>query len=402
MALAMLALCFTCYGALRGMQEGYAVFLLPLSLDFGWSRGEVSSVYSVTFFVLGVAGPVIGTMSDRWGPLRVVMAGVVIAASAAALASRADALWHFYLTIGVMMGLAITCAGFIPMTALLSRWFRERLNTALAVAHAASGAGILIVGPAAQMLIDRGGWRSAYLVLAVCLAAILSLFLVFRWDVALAGHPALQSTPRGRMTRSPADGAAMDLKRAVRTAAFWGMSVTFLFTSCAMFLVLLQTPAFLVEAGYTAQSAAEAFGFLGLVLPAGMIGFGWLGDRIGRPRAVLISYALTISGVGCLVLLEGGRSQLLLVLFIVMFGGTFGSRAPAVSAIAALLFRGPHFGRIYGFSTVSMGLGGAGGAWLGGFLYDVTGSYQLGLLLAMGFLAVGATPFVLVRAIART
>ena len=85
MALAMLALCFICYGALRGMQEGYAVFLLPLEQDFGWSRGEVSSVYSVTFLVLGIAGPVIGILSDRWGPLRVAVAGVVIGAGAVAL-----------------------------------------------------------------------------------------------------------------------------------------------------------------------------------------------------------------------------------------------------------------------------------------------------------------------------
>ena len=402
MALAMLALCFICYGALRGMQEGYAVFLLPLEQDFGWSRGEVSSVYSVTFFVLGIAGPVIGILSDRWGPLRVAVAGVVIGAGAVVLASRADALWQFYLTIGVMMGIAVACVGFVPVTALLSRWFRERLNTALAVAHSASGVGILIVGPSAQMLIDWDGWRSAYLVLGACLASLLSLFLLFRWDFALTGHPAYRAKPHRPASRSTANEDAMDLNRALRTAAFWGMVFTFFCTSGAMFLVVLQTPAFLVEAGYSPQAAAEAFGLIGLLIPAGMVGFGWLGDRIGRPRAVLISYALTIAGIGCLALLESDPSPVLLGLFIAMFGGTFGCRAPAMSTIAAIVFRGPHFGRIYGFCTVGMGLGGAGGAWLGGLLHDMTGSYQLGLMLAMGFLALGAAPFVLIRTVAKT
>lgn len=398
-AFAVLGLSFVCYAAVRGTQEAYAVFLLPLSGEFGWSRGEVSSVYSFAFFVVGIAGPVIGALSDRWGPIRVALVGIVLAAAATGLASRAEALWHLYLTIGIMMGVSTSCVGFVPMTVLLSRWFRERLNTALAIAHSSSGAGILIIGPATQMLIDGGGWRFAYVVLAAGLAALLPLFLAIRWSVALAGHPDIR--PPARRSPMVEDGAATATRDALRTPAFWGMAFSFLCTSGAMFLVILQTPANLIEAGYSPQDAAKAFGLLGLLLPVGMIGFGWLGDRIGRPRAVIISYSLTIAGIGCLMALGAGRSPVLLALFVVLFGGTFGSRGPAMSAIAARVFRGPRFGRIYGLITVGMGLGGCVGAWLGGALHDVTGSYQTGLALAMGLLALGALPFVLVRAIAR-
>ena len=403
MGFRVLALCFLCYAAVRGLQESYAVFLLPLSAEFGWSRGQVSSVYSFGFIVIGFAGPLIGILSDRWGPLRVSLAGIVLAAAAAALASQADALWQLYLTVGIMMGVAASCTGFVTITALLSRWFRERLNTALAIAHSSSGVGILLFGPTAQLLIDSGGWRFAYLVLAAGLAALLPVFLVLRWRVAEAGHPDLRgplTRPRHGNARQPA-GDALDLAAALRTAAFWGMAFSFLCTSGAMFLVVLQTPAFLVETGYTPREAADAFGLLGLLLPAGMVGFGWLGDRIGRPQAVLISYALTISGIFCLSLLAAGPSTVLLALFIAMFGGTFGCRGPAMSTIAALVFRGPHFGRIYGCITLGMGLGGGTGAWLGGALYDFTGGYQSGLVIAMVLLALGAVPFVAVRAIRR-
>lgn len=403
MALALLALCFLCFAAVRGLQESYAVFLLPLEAGFGWTRGEVSSVYSIIFFVVGVAGPLAGALSDRWGPIRVMLLGIVVAASAAALASRADTLWQLYLTAGVMIGIAGSCVGFVTMTATLSRWYRERLNTALAVAHSASGAGILLLAPATQMLIDTGGWRFAYLVLAVGLVAILPVFLAFSWRDAVAGHPEYRARPRTADTgnRQPEARTQLDLRGALRTTAFWGMVFSYFCTSAAMFLVVLQTPAFLVGAGYSPQEAADSFGLLGLLLPAGMIGFGWLGDRIGRPRAVLISYALTISGIFCLMQLDAGRSPVLLGLFIVMFGGTFGCRGPAMSTIAALVFRGAHFGRIYGFITMGMGIGGGTGAWLGGYLFDVTGDYRTGLTIAMVVLALGAMPFVLVRAIAR-
>ena len=288
MALGMLALCFACYATARGMQEAYAVFLLPLQGEFGWSRAQVSSVYSFTFFIVGVAGPVTGVLSDRWSPVRIMLLGIVLAIAAAALASRAGELWQFYLTIGIMMGVAGSCVGFVPMTALLSRWFRARLNTALAVAFSASGAGILILSPTAQMLIDWGGWRMAYAALAGGMAVLIPLFVTFRWRAALDGHPDIATAGPSKSKDAPITG--VDLRGAFGTVAFWGMSCTFLCTSGAMFLVVLQSPAYLVHAGYSPREAAEAFGLLGLLLPVGMIGFGGLGDRIGRPRAIVISY----------------------------------------------------------------------------------------------------------------
>ena len=397
MALTMLALCFACYAGVRGLQETYPIFLLPLAGDFGWSRGEASSVYSFAFAVVGLSGPLIGFLSDRWGPLQVMLLGVVLASAAALIASRAEALWQFHLTVGIAMGIAAGCAGFVPMTALLSRWFRARLNTALAIAHSASGAGILVLGPTTQTLIDLHGWRSAYLLLGLGVAALLPLFLVFRWRDALAGRPGI-GAPTGRARRQ---AGGPDLRDALGTPAFWSMAFTFACTSMGMFLVFLQTPAYLVEAGYDSRTAAEIYGLVGLVVPAGMVGFGWLGDRIGRPRAVIISYALTIAGIGCLMAVAQLRSPVLIGLFVVLFGGTFGCRGPAMSTIAATIFRGAQFGRIYGFITVGMGLGGAAGAWLGGFLYDVTGGYATGLTLAMALLALGAAPFAFVRVIAR-
>jgi MFS family permease len=133
-----------------------------------------------------------------------------------------------------------------------------------------------------------------------------------------------------------------------------------------------------------------------------MIGFGWLGDRIGRRNSVLLSYAGTVLGMACLAGLTQGPSLALVAGFVVFFGGTFGSRGPAISAIATSVFRGREMGRIYGCITIGMGLGGALGAWSGGFWHDYTGGYLFGFCFAMVTVSMGGLPFLLVRQLARS
>jgi len=400
-ALLILAFTFAANAVLRGLQDSYAVFVLPISEDFGWPRAAVSSVYSITFATVGLSGPLVGWLFDRWGPLRLYLLGVTAAAAGCALCAQADALWQFYLALGLLFGLGAASVGYVPMAALLSRWFRERLNTAMAVGLASHGIGILLLAPAAQLLIDAFGWRQAYLILALVVLGLLPLFLLVPWRQAAAGHPAYRAE-RAATGRAGSEAPGPILAEAARTAAFWGIALSFFFTSLAMFSVSLQTPAYLAAIGYSVDEAAGAFGLLGLLLPIGMIGFGWLGDRIGRRRAALISYTITFLGILCLVLLRHGPSPWLLGGFVLAFGATFGSRGPAISTIAARLFGGAHFGRIYGCATALLGIGGATGAWLGGFLFDATGGYLAGHVAALVSIAFGAAPFVLVPAIART
>lgn len=404
-ALTILAFCFVANMMMRGVQEAYAVFLLPISTSFDWGRAEVSGVYSLIFIVFGLTGPIVGSLFDRWGPLRLYLCGMLAAAAGLLLATQASQLWHFYLALGLLLGFGGSCVGPVIMAAFLRRWFREKLNTALALAHASQGAAILVLVPSAQYLIEGLGWRGAYGVLsALVVAVLLPLFALIPWKSAEAGSPDIVGTrrPDGGGTAAPVP-AGPEVRDAVRMPAFWGIIASYLFTGIGMFTVSLQAPAFLISIGYEPRTAAEAFGLIGLLVPAGMIGFGWLGDRIGRRRVVLISYAGTLAGLAGLHLLRLADEPNLaaLALFIGGFGATFGSRGPAISAIAASLFGGRSFGRIYGIVAIGMGGGSAIGAWLGGFLHDLSGGYLLGQSVAMVSIVVGAAPFVLIRAIAR-
>jgi predicted MFS family arabinose efflux permease len=220
------------------------------------------------------------------------------------------------------------------------------------------------------------------------------------WRLARAGHPAYRRRDDGTERHPMAEGPT--LARALATPTFWSIVWSFVFTGIGMYSVSLQAPAYLVSIGYSPQQAAEAFGVLGLLLPMGVIGFGWLSDHIGRQRAMFLAYGLSIAGILCLVGLARGPSLLLLAFFVICFGGTFGSRGPALLTIAALTFQGPHLGKIYGMVTIGMGGGGAIGAWLGGVLHDVTGGYAVGHWVGMASLCVASMPFFLVRSMART
>lgn len=399
-ALALLAVCFLLNMAVRGVQEVFPVFLLPISAAFGAGRAETTSVISVSFLVLGLSGPVIGWLFDRWGPFWLFLLGLLLTAVAASLTSQATALWQLHITLGAMIGFGVGCVGFVPIAALLSKWFRARLSSALATAHSANGIGLLWMSPLAQYLIDWQGWRTAYLTLGLSLLALLPVLFLLNWAWVRLGHPDYRTAPTAAADAPPAADAPT-LRDALRHPAFWGIGWAFLFTSIGMYMISVQTPAYLVHVGYSRQAAAEAFGLVGLLLPVGLIGFGTLADRMGRSRTIRLTYLLSLGGLTCLMLLSQGPVLWLLALFILLYGGTFGARGPIVSTIAAVNFRGPDFGRIFGTITMGMGFGVAIGAWASGFLYDLTGDYRIIIAAAMAALVLAAAVFVFVRPLAR-
>lgn len=395
----MLVACFVMNMANRGMMDAYAVFLLPITREFGWDRTSVSGVFSVAYVVVGVSGPLIGWVLDRFGPARLYLLGVACQVAALLTAAHADRLWHFYVVYALLTGIAVACLGVVPIAALISRWFRERLTTALALAYSSGSFGMLAIAPLAQALIDAYGWRNAYLGLAGIMLLTLPFALVIALLKAGEGRPDYRVRPAGAAAGQPAEG--MTLRQALRSWTFWGLIWAFCLTGVGMYAVSLQTPAYLQENGFSAQFAAQAYGALGFMAPIGMVGFGWLGDRIGRRNAVLASYALTLLGVALAFLIGLWPTAIAVGLFVLAFGTSFGSRGPAISGIAANVFRGRNMGRIYGFVTIGMGLGGGLGAWFGGFWHDATGGYAAGLIFAFVALSLGALPFIFVRQMAK-
>jgi len=195
-ALAVLVFCFATGLIARGVPDSFGVFVLPLAQSFGWDRAEIVSIYSFYALSSGLVGPLVGRLFDRSGPRAVYALGLGLLGGALSLAQFAQSLWQLQATIGLGLGIGATCLGNVPNITLLSRWYGRRLVTATSVVFSAYGAGILLLVPLSQLLIEDFGWRGAYRSLGAAMLVLLPPLLLLPWRLWRAGHPEL-ARPRG-------------------------------------------------------------------------------------------------------------------------------------------------------------------------------------------------------------
>jgi MFS family permease len=393
-ALIVLALCFALSVLGRGLAESFTVFLKPISQSFGWDRAEVVSVYSLCALAGGLSAPLIGRLFDISGPGAVYALGLLLLGGSFLLASLADHLWQFQLSVGLAVGIGVAFIGNVPNSILLGRWFGPKLPTAMAVVYSATGAGVLILLPLSQILIDRLGWRGAYQCFGVLALILLVPLVLLPWRLFAGGSPHVV-----KKAAESFDGDGWTLASAMRHHAFWALFATFFFTAIGMYAIAPQVVAYLVEAGFPPLQAATAWGFSGVVLLFGMLGVSSLDGLIGRRPSVLFSYALSIIGIVMLWALQWYPNVWLLTGFVVCFGSMIGSRGPLLSATAMKLFRGNRIGTIYGSISIGSGLGSAVGSWSGGLIHDLTHSYNPLIAFALIAVVLGMIPFLVVPAL---
>jgi MFS family permease len=372
----------------RGLGDTYAVFLLPLERELGWTRSELTSVYSIYLLVNGCTAPLVGLVFDRLGPRWVYGAGMTSLGAAFFLASGLASLWQFYLFIGVLVGIGVSMNGMVPASALLGRWYRERLSSAIGIAYSAFGLGAVLFVPLVQYLVGEFGWRASYRIMGSVLLALAPLVVIgLPWGRFAAGHPASRPQAKGK------DGEGWTLAAALRTPVFWGLVQVFACTAAAMFSIVVQLVAFLVDAGFTPITAATAFGVVGLLSAASVTGSGFASDRFGYRQTVSVSFAGTAAGMLTLLAITAFPSTALLFVFVAVFGLCMGVRGPIVSSVSARYFAGPRVATIYGLIYASNAVGAALGSFAGGLLHDLTGGYRAALAMALVLIALAALPF---------
>ena len=375
-----------------GLYFSFPIFFVALLEEFGWSRGATAVAFSISSVVQGVLSPVVGILVDRLGPRRVMLAGACLLGAACVLSSRIGSLWSLYLVTGVLAAVGVCAVSWIPSAALIARWFAERRGSVMGLAFSGMGAGVLVVGPLAQWLIAGYGWRAAYLVLGV---GTLVVLVPLVW-VGVREPSMMATSVAGRGSIPAPIKAGREVGDALRTRAFWALFFAYLCTPLAVFSVVTHQVAFAVDHGFPRLFVAGIFGLTGLLSVVGRIGFGIAADRIGRAPSATISYGCTAVGTLCLLGLEVWPHAAALYAYALFFGLGFGARGPIITAMASQLFPG-RFGAIYGFLSVGNGIGGGIAPWFGGFVHDLTGSYRLAFLIAVGFCAVGSTCFWLAR-----
>ena len=366
---------FVTMALLYGLWYSYSVFLVALLKEFGWSRSVTAGAFSVFALVHAVVGPFFGPIAERFGPRRVIMAGGVVVALGLALTAEAAEPWHLYLSFGFITAVGIGFSGYVPLVILIRGWFPARIGTAVGIATAGISMGITILVPVCQLLIDHVGWRWAYRALGLAVVGWLvpaTLWLLRERPLAAGSTTPTAPAP---VPTPPRHAPYWTLALAVRSWKFWGLGIVLFTGNSAATLFMIHQVAYLVDHGVPAMVAATVGGIVGLTSIAGKAGWGYLMDR--KPREVvynLASVSLLLS-IGTLVLAGTHPLSMLPYLFAVVLGIGYAITAPFTPAVSSDLFGGRGFSTIFGTIHISLGLGTAVGAWAGGKVFDLTGSY---------------------------
>lgn len=368
----------------------YGVFFTELCRDLGWTRGMVSGAYSVLFLWHGFIYFVAGRIYDRHGPRLPLGISFVILSIGYALMSIVEAPWQLYIFYGIILGTGLGF-GYLSVVSTVSRWFVKRRGTALGITAAGGGIGTLALAPLAQFLITKFDWRNSYLILAGLLAAIgLPISRLMRLETSQKelspysieeieiqnGHDGLPST------------IAFTPKQAARTEAFWLLFALYASLDFSIQMVMIHLDAYAKDVGLAPMLAATVLGVVGGGSIPGKIAVGSISDKIGRKASFFT--CLLLMAVMMLWLMEA-RQPWQFYLFSALFGFSYGGCIPLFPAASADWFGTKFHGTIFGLISISCGIGGSSGPFLAGYIHDVTGSYELAIIIgaAVLFIAMG-------------
>jgi MFS family permease len=382
----LVALAFFHIAVGRGLHGTFGVFFVAMLDTFGWSRAATAGAISLAIIFEGACLPWAGGLIDRIGGRKTLMLGGVVLAAGLAFCSTISAIWQFYFWVGIVCAVGIALVGMVPHVAILTREFPQRRGTALGIAWAGGGVGIVLLVPVTQLMIDHWGWPMAYIGLAAITAAL--VIPPVQFFLPPSERPAPTKTSDAKIPHSGQQATDWTVRRALTNSAFWLLFIARTLASLGNQIIVTHQIAHAVDVGYAKVFAASIFGLMGVISIGGRVLFGYLADVMRRD--MVFTWVQIISAVGtvALLLMRDNSTPWLLYTYAVCYGLGQGSRALVLSAISADIFHGRHFGAIFGFFTFSIGLGGAVGAWLGGFLFDVTGSYAVPFWVSLACLVV--------------
>ena len=331
-----------------GSRFTMGLMLRPMADDLSWSRATLSLTVTLFMVVSAVVLPVIGRLVDRYRIRTVLLASVLLSSASVALMSAIQTPVQAVVLYGVLFALATAGTSIAPIGVMISRWFPKHLGLANSIAISGMGAGQLVIILLLTAQLESIGWRGAFLVLAG-----LGLLLVVPLALLSIPEPAL---PGAETSHEPLGSAKSELKASdlLRDSKLWYLLVIYAMCGFQDFFVATHVVAFARDQGMGAVASGNLFALMGLVGVAGVLMTGFVSDRFGVTTSVVA-----------------------IIGFALIYGFTFWITAPLTIVFVRKYFGTAHLGMLTGIvAMVHHGAGGLG-AYAGGIVYDVFGSYQV-------------------------
>jgi len=358
------------------------VLLQPIARDTGWSVTGISSAMTLGFLAMALTSMFWGTLSDRLGPLPVVLTGSVVIAASLALASRATSLVAFQFIFGVMVGGA-TAAIFAPMMATVTGWFDTHRSLAVSLVSAGMGMAPMTMSPLVAWLVSNHDWRTSMLIVAAVVAAIMiPVSLLVRRPPALVSVAATPSNADARKSE-------MSIGEALRSPQFIILILTNFFCCATHSGPIIHTVSYAISCGIPMIAAVTIYSVEGLAGMGGRIAFGLLGDRLGAKRVLVAGlFAQAFGALAYVFVRELAAFYAVAALFGFIYAGTM----PLYSVLVRENFPLRMLGTVIGGTAMAGSLGMATGPLAGGLIYDTFASYAW---LYIGSWAVGLGAFLI-------
>jgi MFS family permease len=359
-----------------GVRHGFGLWLGPVTQEYGWSREHFAFALALQNLVWGASQPVFGALADRFGAFRVAVLGALLYAAGVATMSVAATPALFALVAGVLLGLAQSCTTYSVIYGVIGRNAdAAQRSSAMGIVAAAGSFGQFLMLPLERELLAAFGWQSALLILGGMMLAIIP---------AAVG---LRERGRPLAAGGPSQSVLQALREAAGYRSFQLLMAGYFVCGFQVVFIGVHLPSYLRDKGLGGEVAAWSLALIGLFNVFGSYAAGQLGQRLYKRHILAFIYAARSLAIGLFLLAP--ISPLSVYLFAAAMGLLWLSTIPPTNAVVAQMFGPRHFGMLSGFVFFSHQVGSFLGVWLGGRLFDLSGSYDLvwGLCIVLGIAA---------------
>ncbi len=388
----IVAVCFVVNFIVFGISiNTFTVYVKPIEAEMGWLRGEISLGIMVGALSMGAAAAFIGRLIDRVGARVVMAAGAMVVGVVSMLLAQAQSLTYFY-GMFVVSGVGQAGATIIPISLVISNWFEVKRGKALGIAMTGTGLGAMVMVPVTSWIVVSWDWRTAFFSMGcvILLTVPMTLLLIRTRPSDMGLLP-----DGGEVTdAAPTRPGGLSVPEAFRTPAFWLIgSMMFLAGLVAMGIGVHLMP-YLTDIGHPEATASLIISIISGLTVVGKIGLGFVVDRWGLQRTLVLAYGVLVVGI---LLLTGAKALPVACVFAVVYGFAIGAPLLINPALTAECMGLANFGAVFGVLTLLNTIGVAIGAVLTGVVYDNVGSYLPAFVLFVVLTVVAGCCGVLAR-----
>ena len=390
----ILAVAFFAMFVSTGARNGFGTFIIPMSEEFEWSRGTISLAIAIGWLVNGFTQPFVGRLYDRFGGRSVISVSLLVVGGCTMLLSLVNSIWFLIILYGFVISVAAGGTSLVTVHAVLAKWFYSKRGLVISISTAGASAGSLVLVPFATYMIQWGGWRWTWFALG---AFVLFLAMPLVWFLIKNDPRAIGEVPEGTVRAGGAQGNTGSARKgplevdywrdSFKTAPIWQLTGAYFVCGMTTAIISAHYIPFAVDRGVEPGIAAVAFGLMSALNIAGVLGAGWISDKVGRKNVLATIYFCRGLAYVALLLAPGAIG---IWGFAVVAGFSWIASAAMTSSLTADIYGLRTMGTLGGTTTFAHQIGGALSIYLGGALYDVFGSYTVPFGIA-GALLIGAT-----------